>query len=215
MLLYSSFPFRFFSAGVFYLPARFPRVLSVIYCCSLVVSLLLAIDSSSCCLTSFSATKQLALSRAKSNKNSFEEFVAWVNEPDFCEKLQEAVRNPSAKSSVQLLKKMSPHIQSCSSKIPYTSSQRSASIKCLVAMRYFYGMPSVFLTYSPDDIHGVLKFAYRFLKSTMKSFRLMILDLLQQPNMDNQPSALFRSPPMIYEHYLQKALLRPPKYFDY
>ncbi len=23
-------------------------------------------------------------------------------------------------------------------------------------MRYFFGMPSIFLTYSPDDIHGVL-----------------------------------------------------------
>jgi hypothetical protein len=58
------------------------------------------------------------------------------------------------KSLVDLLKNMSPHIQSCSSKIPYT--QRSASIKGLVVMRYFYGEPSFFFTYSSDYIYRVL-----------------------------------------------------------
>jgi hypothetical protein len=51
--------------------------------------------------------------------------------------------------------KYSSYLQrSYSSKIPYT--QRSASIKGLVVMRYFYGEPSFFFTYSPDYIYRVL-----------------------------------------------------------
>ena len=78
-----------------------------------------------------------------------------INDPDFCEKLKRGnLESMDTKSLVDLLKNMSPHIQFCSPKIPYT--QRSASIKGLVVMRYFYGEPSFFFTYSPDYIYRVL-----------------------------------------------------------
>ncbi|EFX63049.1 hypothetical protein DAPPUDRAFT_336007 [Daphnia pulex] len=75
-------------------------------------------------------------SGAKSYKNFFDEFVTWI-EPNFCEIIKKAIWNPSAESSVELLKKMSPRIQSCSTKIAYTISRRSASIKGLDLLKQF------------------------------------------------------------------------------
>lgn len=101
------------------------------------------------------ATRVIA-SRVKCSPKSFGDFVDWINEPDFLEELKAAVKNPKAPSSIELLKKLGPNIQSCTSRIPFTSSQRGASMRNLVAMRYYFGMPSFFFTYSPDDINGVL-----------------------------------------------------------
>ena len=102
------------------------------------------------------AASQVVASRVKCNPKSFESFVEIVNDPNFIQQLKTATKNPSSKESIDLLKKLSPHIISCTSRIPFTSAQRSAEIMNLIAMRYFYGMPCIFLTYAPDDIHGVL-----------------------------------------------------------
>lgn len=102
------------------------------------------------------AATQVIASRVKCNPKSFEEFMGWINEPNFIESLKTAVKNPKDPASIALLKKLGPHVQSCTSRIPFTSSQRGASMRNLVAMRYYYGMPSFFFTYSPDDINGVL-----------------------------------------------------------
>lgn len=102
------------------------------------------------------AATRVVASRVKVNPTTFEKFMELVNEPDFEQQLREAAKNPTAPSSTTLLKKMGPNIQSCTSRIPYSSSQRGASMRNLIAMRYFYGMPSFFFTFAPDDIHGVL-----------------------------------------------------------
>jgi hypothetical protein len=101
------------------------------------------------------ATRVIA-ARVKCNPVSFETFAQWMSDPNFLTELEEAARNPKAKSSIKLLEKLSPHIKSCTSRIPFTNAHRGASISNLIAMCYMYGLPSVFLTYAPDDINGVL-----------------------------------------------------------
>lgn len=102
------------------------------------------------------AATRIIETRVKCNPKSFDDFVNWINEPDFIEKLKAAVRNPSAPSSLALLKKMGPNIHSCAARIPFSSAQRGASLRNLLALRYYHGVPSFFCTVSPDDIHGVL-----------------------------------------------------------
>ena len=65
---------------------------------------------------------------------------------------------------------MEPHIISCSSRIPFTSAQCSAEIMNLVAMRYFYGMLSIFFTFAPDDIHGLLHIRLSFNHKSNEEF---------------------------------------------
>lgn len=108
------------------------------------------------------AASRVVASRVKCNPKSFDSFVEMVNEPNFVKKLNEAAKNPASKESIELLKKMSPHIVSCTARIPFTSAQRSVEIMNLVAMKYFYGIPCFFITYSPDDIHGLLNIRLSF-----------------------------------------------------
>jgi hypothetical protein len=62
----------------------------------------------------------------------------------------------AAESSLKLLDKINKHIKSTTSMVPYTVAQRSASMQNLMAMRYMYGMPSIFFTYAPDYVYGKL-----------------------------------------------------------
>lgn len=63
---------------------------------------------------------------------------------------------PAAESSLKLLDKINKHIKSTTSMVPYTVAQRSASMQNLMAMRYMYGMPSIFFTYASDYVYGKL-----------------------------------------------------------
>lgn len=164
VLLYSSFPFLFlFGKGIYRcgtvdLKAARHMLLqfsSSFASCHRLIFLLF--DQ----LQRHAATRVVA-SRVKCNPKSFDSFVEMVNEPTFKKKLNEASKNPASKESIELLKKISPHIVSCTSRIPFTSAQRSAEIMNLVAMRYFFGIPCLFITYAPDDINGLLNIRLSF-----------------------------------------------------
>ena len=40
-------------------------------------------------------------------------------------------------------------------KIPFTTSARKTAMPKLLAMTYYFALPSIFLTFAPDDVHGV------------------------------------------------------------
>ena len=77
-----------------------------------------------------------------------------------------------------------------------------AFIEGLVAMRYFYGMPSFFFTYSPDDINGVLNIKLSLPQTNNQEFQLMVLDSLLEPKMEIPPSTAFQFLLTIYESCL-------------
>ena len=102
------------------------------------------------------AASRIVASRVKSDPAAFAAFASWINDPDFILKLKAAAANPLAKESIELLKKIAPHVDTCTAKIPYSTGQRKASMINLYAMIYYYGMPSIFFTFAPDDVHGLL-----------------------------------------------------------
>ena len=102
------------------------------------------------------AASRVIASRVKCNPTSFDTFSKWVNDPAFIDRLKEAAKDPKSSSSIKLLNKLNVHIKSCTSRIPFTASQRAASLSNLIGMRYMFGLPSVFFTYAPDDVNGTL-----------------------------------------------------------
>ncbi|KZR96895.1 Uncharacterized protein APZ42_008517, partial [Daphnia magna] len=102
------------------------------------------------------AASRVIASRVKCNPISFDTFSKWVNDPAFIDQLKEAAKDPKSTSSLKLLNKLNVHIKSCTSRIPFTSSQRAVSLSNLIGMRYMFGLPSIFFTYAPDDVNGTL-----------------------------------------------------------
>lgn len=164
VLLYSLFPFLFFygkgiyRCGTVDLKAARHMLLQFSYAFASCHRLVFRFFDE---LQSHAATRVVA-SRVKFNPKSFDSLVEMVNEPTFKNKWNEASKNPASKESIELLKKISPHIVSCTSRILFTSAQRSADIMNLVTMRYFFGIPCLFTTYAPDDMNGLLNIRLSF-----------------------------------------------------
>lgn len=102
------------------------------------------------------AVSRSVAARVKSNPDSFDEFANWVSDPLFISQLHSAQKNPTTKDAKELLAKIRRHIVLHEPKIPYSIGQRASTMSHLFAMRYHFGLPSGFFTFSADDIHGVL-----------------------------------------------------------
>ena len=99
---------------------------------------------------------QTIAAKFKNNPESLKKLQEWVADPQFLKKLKQAAMNPNTSSSKALLAKITPHIRTFGSKVPYSPAQRKGAMKNLIAMTQHFGMPGVFLTYAPDFTNGVL-----------------------------------------------------------
>ncbi|KAI9551001.1 hypothetical protein GHT06_005557 [Daphnia sinensis] len=102
------------------------------------------------------AAARAVSARFKNNPESLEKLQAWVADPTFLQDLARAARNPQHKSARALVARVTPHIKTTSSTVPYSSAQRKASMQHLYALAQHFSMPSLFLTYTPDFASGVL-----------------------------------------------------------
>ena len=68
-------------------------------------------------------------SEVKSHPKSVLQFGNMVKQPSFLHGLQEAVKNPTAEDSKKLLARITPHIHSCTPKVPFSPAQRKSSMK--------------------------------------------------------------------------------------
>ncbi|KZS03136.1 Uncharacterized protein APZ42_034213 [Daphnia magna] len=102
------------------------------------------------------AATRAVTARFKNNPESLEKLQAWVADLAFLQDLARAARNPQSKSARALVARVTPHIKTTSSTVPYSTAQRKASMQHLYALAQHFGMPSIFLTYAPDFASGVL-----------------------------------------------------------
>jgi len=102
------------------------------------------------------AAARSVAARIKSTPSSFAKLAEWVLDPSFLTRLAEAAGNPHQEASSTLIKQIMPHISVASAKVSYSTAQRRAAMAHLYAMVYHYGVPSVFFTFAPDDVHGIL-----------------------------------------------------------
>lgn len=115
------------------------------------------------------ATRVLS-SRVKCNPESFKIFEDWVKEPNFINELKVAYHNPTTQASKNLLKKLTKHIRSCTTRIPFTSAYRSASMSNLISLKCMHGMPTIFFTHALDYEHETLMLRLSLPQTNNKDF---------------------------------------------
>ena len=79
-----------------------------------------------------------------------------VTDRSFLKRLQSAKDNPNSDEAKLLAKSINKHVTMANSNVPYTADQRKSSVSHLYNMARFYGTPSIFFTFAPDDINGCL-----------------------------------------------------------
>jgi hypothetical protein len=92
----------------------------------------------------------------KNNPKAFEEWSKWQADPKFLAQLKEAAQHPDRPASRKLAKRILNVVAVVAPKIPFTTSARKTAMPKLLALNYYVCLPSVFLTFAPDDVHGVL-----------------------------------------------------------
>jgi hypothetical protein len=76
--------------------------------------------------------------------------------PIFKKNLEEGILNPKGKEAKMVLQTIDPLVRITGSKIHGSPAERKMAISTLMSMVQFYGCPSIFFTFAPDDIHSIL-----------------------------------------------------------
>ena len=95
---------------------------------------------------------------------SGEEFAQLCSDEEFRRGLEQHSANPETRDAKALAKKCRKFIHMAGAKVPYSPAERNEALSKMYSMTYRYGIPSVFLTISPDDIGSplVLRWAMNF-----------------------------------------------------
>jgi hypothetical protein len=85
-------------------------------------------------------------------KNKFESLV---NDPDFKQKCDDALRDPRSTEGKRLHRKISSMLSQSGKHIPWSLAERANTKGLMFAMRDRHGMPSLFVTFAIDDTRDI------------------------------------------------------------
>ena len=94
--------------------------------------------------------------RVRNDPTSFMKFAEFVQDPDFLPSLDRAIALPQGEEAATILRTVQPFLASCSKDVPYSHVARAADVTKLLNLRRNFGLPSLFLTIAPDDVHNPL-----------------------------------------------------------
>ena len=81
-------------------------------------------------------------------------FIEARDDPETPEKLAKAVANIESPEAEEMIKKLFPFITASAAQVPWSGYQRAACKGELWALSRRYGIPSIFFSISPDDVHN-------------------------------------------------------------
>lgn len=100
------------------------------------------------------AACQVTAARVNSNPEALRRFEQLVNSEQFQQQLQQAEREgPASALNQSLTKQLLHHVELPASLIPNGPVARRMAAKKLYAMLHYLGLPTLYWTISPDDVH--------------------------------------------------------------
>lgn len=108
--------------------------------------------------------------RVKDNPTSFKAFSEMVADPEFLKTLEVAQKDPGGKAAKAIFEKIKPHLVASGKQAPFSPMARSNAITQIINMARSFGLPSLFLTISPDDVHHPLALRLCFKHITNDTF---------------------------------------------
>lgn len=93
---------------------------------------------------------------AKNNPILLKKLGITLKCPEFKTNLEKSIQNPNGKEAKLTLKLIDSLLNVNGGKIIGSPAERKTAISTIISMVQFYGCPSIFFTFAPDDIHSVL-----------------------------------------------------------
>jgi hypothetical protein len=101
-------------------------------------------------------SSRMCSARMYSKKRGVQSLINTLNEDTFDADLTAALKDPKSARSTALLNRLLPHIKTCGSRVPFGPIERQEAKYKLYAMLQYFGLPSTFLTVTPNEIHSPL-----------------------------------------------------------
>jgi hypothetical protein len=79
----------------------------------------------------------------------------YLNDDDFPNKLRQAIAAPTDKVSLKLFSDLNSLVMVTSASIPFSLAARNRHISKMYSMTWYFGLPALFNTWSPDDVHNI------------------------------------------------------------
>ena len=105
---------------------------------------------------------QVVAARVKANPESIRTFVEAVNAPGFSDVVDAAKKNPEGKEARKILSIIMPHIKLLGQQVPYGPVERKQASSRLYSLVHRFGLPSLFITISFDDMMSALSIRMSF-----------------------------------------------------
>jgi hypothetical protein len=87
----------------------------------------------------------------KANTTAFQRFQEVTSQPGFLQRLERAASDST--EGRRIFQELQPAVNVAGMRVPYSPQERAAAITHILALIHRFGLPSVFMTVSPDDAH--------------------------------------------------------------
>ena len=128
-------------------------------------------------------SRQIASRVKVDHKTSHQDFLTLWSKPEFSARLDAAIGNPDLKESKSLQRHIMRHIETFSSKVPWSPGERKACLGHIYAMYHYGGLPTWYYTISPADMDQphMLSMAFRSMSEPDKViFKLPFPDVSER-----------------------------------
>jgi hypothetical protein len=79
-----------------------------------------------------------------------------LHSPIFKDNLEKSISNPNGSEAKKTLKMIDSLLSISGEKVVGSHGERKSAIRTMMSMAQFFGSPSIFFTFAPDDIHPIL-----------------------------------------------------------
>ena len=93
---------------------------------------------------------------AKNNSIQLKKLGETLICPKFKENLEKSIENPNGVEAKSTLKLIDSLLEISGGKVIGSPAERKTAISTIISMVQFFGCPSIFFTFAPDDVHSVL-----------------------------------------------------------
>ena len=129
-------------------------------------------------------TAQVMAAKVKNDAVSFKAFAAAVADPEFRASLAAALKDPTGPSATKVIRSVMKYVTVAGADVPFSPLQRKKIATRIYSMVHRFGLPSLFLTISPDDTHSSLNIRCSFPSTNNSNFPATTIPVASIPATD-------------------------------
>lgn len=79
-----------------------------------------------------------------------------ITDDKLMDQLAKAKLNPASEDAIEINRKFNPYLKMIAPMVPYSEAERNANLTKLYSLIYTFGLPTFWITISPDDAFSTL-----------------------------------------------------------